>query len=236
MMSVLLPQLKSMRLLHCFQRLFSVNSRTFDGPISGDILPDYAGLATMMRLPFKENDTSDLDACFVGVPFDGGTKGRPGSRLGPKQIRELSTMLGSYHRNTGAAPFEMLKVADIGDINVNPHNMMKTLEEITKTYKNIFDNGCTPLTLGGDHTITFPILRAVKEKHGPVGLVHIDAHSDTLDSVYGEKITYGTPFRRAVEEGLLDTQRVFQIGLRGSINTPNDLQWAKEQVYKSCTY
>ena len=212
-----------------FRRLLSGSStQTFNQPKSGNDLPRYSGVSTMMRLPLADL-SNDLDVCFVGVPMDIGTSNRSGTRHGPRQIRSESCMIRAFNVN-GAAPFESLQVADIGDLAVNPYNLPKAIEDITKAYRKIVSTGVIPLTLGGDHTLTFPILRAIKEKHGPVGLVHIDAHSDTSDTMFGEKIAHGTPFRRAVEEGLLDCQRVVQIGLRGAGYTPNDYKWAREQV------
>ena len=163
--------------------------------------------------------------------MDIGTSNRSGTRYGPREIRSSSTAVGFTNRSTGSLPFESVRVADIGDIAVNPYNLPKAIEDITREYKKIVvSGGVIPFTLGGDHTITFPILRAIKEKHGPVGLIHIDAHSDTSDTMFGEKIAHGTPFRRAVEEGLLDCNRVIQIGLRGSGYAPDDHEWAREQV------
>ncbi len=192
---------------------------------------EFSGIATMLRLPLVKRDSlGSLDACFVGVPIDIGTSNRSGTRFGPREIRSSSTAIGYTNRTTGSLPYESVRVADIGDIAVNPYNLPKAVEAITREYKMIVSSGVIPLTLGGDHTITFPILRAIKERHGPVGLVHIDAHSDTSDTMFGEKIAHGTPFRRAGEEGLLDCQRVVQIGLRGSGYAPDDHVWAKDQV------
>ena len=203
--------------------------REFNKPKCANELPRYSGVSTMMRLPL--NETSDgLDVCFVGIPMDIGTSYRSGTRYGPKQIRQESNLLRPFNIAMGAAPFESLQVADIGDISVNPYNLPKAVDDITRQYKTILSSGVIPLTLGGDHTLTYPVLRAIKERHGPVGLVHIDAHSDTSDSMYGEKIAHGTPFRRAVEDGLLDCERVIQIGLRGGGYTPNDYDWARKQV------
>ena len=192
---------------------------------------EFTGIATMLRLPLvKRDNIGSLDVCFVGVPIDIGTSNRSGTRFGPREIRSSSTAMGYSNKTTGSLPYKSVRVADIGDIAVNPYNLSKAVEDITREYKKIVSSGVIPLTLGGDHTITFPILRAIKERHGPVGLVHIDAHSDTSDTMFGEKIAHGTPFRRAVEEGLLDCQRVIQIGLRGSGYGPDDHDWARDQV------
>ena len=197
-------------------------------PLSSNAMPRFAGPATMMRLPAQAT-AEGLDACFVGVPLDIGTSNRSGTRFGPRQIRSESVMLKPYNLATGAAPFHAMQVADIGDIPINPYNLAKTIDIITDAYKAILGHGCAPLTLGGDHTLTYPILRAVAAKYGPVALIHIDAHADINDEMFGEKIAHGTPFRRAHDDGLLDSSRVFQIGLRGTGFSPDDFNWARSQ-------
>ncbi|XP_023271761.1 agmatinase, mitochondrial-like, partial [Seriola lalandi dorsalis] len=154
--------------------------------------------------------------------------------FGPRHIRMESALLRAYNSGTRAAPFESLMVADIGDVNVNVYDLKDTCKRIREAYRKILATGCIPLTMGGDHTIAYPILQAVAEKHGPVGLVHVDAHADTSDVVLGEKIGHGTPFRRCVEEGLLDCRRVVQIGLRGSGYSPDSYEWSRAQVLKYC--
>ncbi|MDG2332948.1 MAG: agmatinase [Myxococcota bacterium] len=200
-------------------------------PLGGNAMPRFGGPGTMMRLPAHES-AADLDACFVGVPLDIGTSNRPGARYGPREIRNESVLLRPYNMATRAAPFNALKVADIGDIAINTFNMAASLEIIERAYDEILGHDCVPLTLGGDHTIALPILRAMKSKYGPVGMVHIDAHSDTSEAMFGESITHGTPFRRAVEEGLLNGERVVQIGLRGSGYSANDFDWARDQGFR----
>lgn len=197
-------------------------------PLSSNAMPRFAGPATMMRLPTQAT-AEGLDACFVGVPLDIGTSNRSGTRFGPRQIRSESVMLKPYNLATGAAPFHAMQVADIGDVPINPYNLAKTIDIITDAYAAILGHGCTPLTLGGDHTLTYPILRAIAAKHGPVALIHVDAHADINDEMFGEKIAHGTPFRRAHDDGLLDSSRVFQIGLRGTGFSPDDFNWARGQ-------
>ncbi|XP_071759398.2 guanidino acid hydrolase, mitochondrial [Centroberyx gerrardi] len=185
----------------------------------------------MAKLPYQE--TADgLDAAFIGVPIDTGTSNRPGARFGPRQIRAESALLRSYNGGTRAAPYESLMVADIGDVNVNMYDLKDTCKRIREAYRKILATGCIPLTMGGDHTIAYPILQAVAEKHGPVGLVHVDAHADTSDVVLGEKISHGTPFRRCVEEGLLDCKRVVQIGLRGTGYSADSYEWNRAQGFR----
>ncbi|KAF4801397.1 Agmatinase, mitochondrial [Turdus rufiventris] len=185
----------------------------------------------MMKLPMQAS-AEGLDVAFVGVPLDTGTSNRPGARFGPRQIRAESAMLRRYNSSTGAAPFDSLRVADIGDVHVNLYNLPDSCRRIREYYQDIAASGCVPLTLGGDHTITYPILQALAAKHGPVGLVHVDAHTDTGDSALGEKIYHGSTFRRCVDEGLLDCGRVVQIGIRGSSYTPNPLKYCREQGFR----
>ncbi|WP_337264317.1 MULTISPECIES: agmatinase [Serratia] len=200
-------------------------------PQSGNQMPRFAGLPTMMRLPAADS-AQGLDAVFVGVPLDIGTSNRSGTRFGPRQIRQESVMLRPYNMGTGAAPFEQLQVADLGDIATNPYNLADSVRRIELAYDQILHHGCIPLTLGGDHTLTLPILRAIARQHGPVGLIHIDAHSDTNDEMFGEKLAHGTTFRRAHEEGLLAPQRVVQIGLRGSGYAAQDFDWSRQQGFR----
>ncbi len=206
----------------------------FNQPLGGNDMPRFAGPATMMRLPTAKT-ARGLDACFVGVPLDIGTSNRSGTRHGPRQIRAESCMLRPYNMATGAAPFDSLQVADIGDVAVNTFDLKKSVKIIEKAFDRILAQDCVPLTLGGDHTLTLPILRAMHNKHGPVALIHVDAHADINDHMFGEKIAHGTPFRRAVEEGLLANDKVFQIGLRGTGYAPADFDWPRQQGFTVVT-
>ncbi|XP_039611718.1 agmatinase, mitochondrial [Polypterus senegalus] len=208
----------------------ALSSSRFNVPPSAEFVARPAGIASMFKLPVKESSTG-LDAAFVGIPLDTGTSNRPGARFGPREIRAESSMLRAYNGGTRAAPYESLMVADIGDVNVNLYDLKDSCKRIQDAYKKIIANGCIPLTLGGDHTISYPILQAVAERYGPVGLVHVDAHADTGDVTLGEKIAHGTPFRRCVEEGLLDCKRVAQIGLRGSAYTPDAYEYSRSQGF-----
>jgi guanidinobutyrase len=200
-------------------------------PLGGNRMPRFGGPATMMRLPTAA--TADgLDAAFVGVPLDIGTSNRSGTRYGPRQIRAESALIRPYNMATRAAPFDSLMVADIGDVAINTFDLKKSVEIIAAAYDVILATGCRPLTLGGDHTIAHPILRAVAKRHGPVGLIHVDAHADINEHMFGEPIAHGTPFRRAVEEGLLDTHRCVQIGLRGSGYAADDFDWPRRQGFR----
>ena len=206
-------------------------TKTHYQPLGGNQMPRFAGPATMMRLPSRPG-AEGLDACFVGVPFDIGTSNRSGTRFGPREIRAESCLIRPYNMATRAAPFDSLSVADIGDVAINTFNLTKSVEIIEEAYDAILATGCKPLTLGGDHTIALPILRAMRKKHGPVGLVHVDAHADINEHMFGEQIAHGTPFRRAVEEGLIDGKRVVQIGLRGSGYAAEDFDWPRDQGFR----
>ena len=202
----------------------------FNQPLGGNDMARFAGPATMMRLP-SQPTAAGLDVCFVGVPLDIGTSNRSGTRHGPRQIRAESCMLRPFNMATGARPFDSVQVADIGDVAINTFDLKKSIGIIEAAYDEILSHGCKPLTLGGDHTLTLPILRAMRKVHGPVALIHIDAHADVNDEMFGEKIAHGTPFRRAVEEGLLASDKVFQIGLRGSGYSPDDFNWSRRQGF-----
>ena len=203
-------------------------SEQYNQPIGGNEMPRFGGPATMMRLPAA--DTAEgLDACFVGVPFDIGTSNRAGARHGPRQIRAESTLMRPYNMATRAAPFDSLQVADLGDVAINTFNLAKSVQIIEDAYDAIAATGAKPLSMGGDHTIVLPILRALAKVHGPVGIVHIDAHADVNDHMFGEPVAHGTPFRRIVEEGLCDPKRVVQIGLRATGYTAEDFDWSRDQ-------
>jgi guanidinobutyrase len=205
--------------------------KTFHQPLGGNQMPRFGGPATMMRLP-SQTSAEGLDACFVGVPLDIGTSNRSGARFGPRQIRAESCLIRPYNMATRAAPFDSLSVADVGDVAINTFNLEKSVAIIEAAYDEILGHDCKPLTLGGDHTIALPILRALKKKHGPVGMVHVDAHADINDHMFGEPVAHGTPFRRAVEEGLLDGKRVAQIGLRGTGYAAEDFDWPRAQGFR----
>lgn len=205
-------------------------NQPFNQPLGGNDMPRYGGHATMMRLP-TQTTALGLDACFIGVPLDIGTSNRSGTRLGPRAIRAESCMLRPFNMATGAAPFAAMQVADIGDVPINSFDLKKSVEIIARYYDNVLQHSVVPLTLGGDHTLVYPILQAMKKKHGPVALIQIDAHSDTNDVMFGEQIAHGTPIRRAVEEGLLITDKVFQIGLRGTGYALDDFEWGRQQGF-----
>lgn len=184
--------------------------------------PRYVGIPTFFRAPHTQ-DLSAVDIGLIGVPFDGGVTNRPGARHGPREVRNQSSLLRPINTATGAQPFGDLRIRDLGDCWIeDPYSLAGALSEIEAFYRQVVAAGVTPVTVGGDHSIAWPILRAVAAG-GPVGMVHIDAHGDTGDDYMGSRIHHGTPFRRAVEDGLLDPTRVIQIGLRGTSTVPGSL-------------
>ena len=199
-------------------------------PVSGATLPRFAGIATFMRLPYVDlTDADEVDIGLIGIPWDGGTTNRAGARHGPRQIRDLSTMARNVHHATGVKPFHVCNCADLGDSPVNPIDIEDTLERIETFYRGVVDQGITPLSAGGDHLVSLPVMRALCRDE-PVGMVHFDAHTDTWDRYFGDsRYTHGTPFRRAIEENLLDPKRTVQIGIRGALYTEGDKEWGLDQ-------
>lgn len=205
-------------------------SDPFFQPISGFDLPRFAGVPTFMRLPhvtLMDARVKDVDIGLIGVPWDSGTTNRPGPRHGPRQLRDASTMIRAEHPVSGMRPFEAMNIADLGDVGPNPADIIDSMERITAFYNLVKDAGIIPMTAGGDHLTSLPVLRALA-KEAPVGMVHFDSHTDLFHSYFGGTMyTHGTPFRRAVEEELLDPKRVIQIGIRGTQYDSEDLDFAK---------
>ncbi|NYZ12698.1 agmatinase [Azospirillum sp. RWY-5-1] len=194
-------------------------------------IPRFAGLPTFMRLPMVESPVG-IDIGLVGVPFDGGTTNRAGARHGPREMRNASSLMRRVHHPSGVAPYDLARIADLGDSPVNPIDVLDSLRLITGFFGTLKAAGTIPVTAGGDHLISLPILRALAAD-GPVGMIHFDSHSDTNDRYFGDnRYTHGTPFRRAVEEGLLDPKRVVQIGIRGSLGTANDFDFARAAGFR----
>ena len=187
----------------------------FNQPISGNDLARFSGPGSFMRLP-QASALNGLDVAVLGIPVDIGTSWRSGTRFGPKQIRAESAMIRPYNMATGAAPFDSLQVADIGDLAINTFSLPDSMRIISESYDAILAQKTIPLAMGGDHSITLPILRSMARKYGPVALVHVDAHADVNDEMFGEKEAHGTVFRRAWEEGLIQPDKTYQIGLRGT--------------------
>ncbi|GAA5164354.1 agmatinase [Amycolatopsis dongchuanensis] len=192
------------------------------GPVDSSRVPRFAGFATFARLP-RLDQVERADVAVVGVPFDSGVSYRPGARFGPAALREASRLLRPYHPGLDVSPFEAAQVADAGDIAVNPFNIGEAIETLQQEAEALSAGGTKLVTVGGDHTIALPLLRAAAKKHGPVALLHFDAHLDTWDTYFGEPYTHGTPFRRAVEEGVLDTSAVCHVGTRGPLYGKADL-------------
>ncbi len=204
------------------------DGKELNQPLGGNEMPRFAGIASMFRLPIVK-DAAGLDVAIIGVPLDIGTSNRVGTRYGPRQIRTESVLVRPYSMATGAAPFDSFQIADTGDVALNTFNLSKSIGIIEAHYDELMQYDTIPVTLGGDHTITLPILRALHRKHGPMALVHIDAHADTNDEMFGEPITHGTIFRRAIEEGLVLPDKMTQIGLRATGYSADDFDWAKRQ-------
>ena len=197
-------------------------------PISSMVTPRFADVATFFRLPIIK-DLNQLDYCLCGVPWDGGTTNRPGARHGPREIRNASSLVRLYHPISLKSPYDRFNIADIGDCPVNPADLHDSLKKIEKFYLSIIESKTIPLSIGGDHLVSLPILRALGKKE-PLGLFQFDSHSDTWDSYFGGyKYTHGTPFRRAIEENLIDPKKYVMIGIRGSLYDPNDMKWARQQ-------
>ncbi|HEY6483963.1 MAG TPA: agmatinase [Steroidobacteraceae bacterium] len=200
----------------------------FNQPLGGNVMPRFAGAATMFRLPAQTTALS-AGVGIIGVPLDIGTSNRAGTRFGPRQIRAESALVRPYNMATRAAPFESWQVADLGDVPLNTYNLAASVQIIEQFYDAVLKNDVKPLSIGGDHTITLPILRALYRKHGRMALIHIDAHADVNDEMFGEKVAHGTIFRRALEEGLVDANRMYQIGLRGTGYSAEDFDWTRKQ-------
>ncbi len=192
-------------------------------PLNAAEIPRFAEIATFMRTP-RVSDPAAVDIALVGVPFDLGTNFRTGARQGPAQIREMSRIIRRVNASSRIAPFRLCNVADMGDAPVNPFDLLGSIDSIAAYFSALTDHGVAPIAAGGDHTITLPILRGMFRGE-PFGLVHFDAHADTLDTLLGSKINHATPFRRVVEEGIVDPKRVIQIGLRGTRFGDDDIQY-----------
>ncbi len=202
-------------------------SLPFNQPLSSMVTPRFAGIATFMRLPHVPlAKAQDIEIGIVGVPFDGGTTNRPGPRHGPRQIRDMSQMIRRVNPAMRLCPYDLANIADLGDADVNPADLKDSLKRIESYYGKLAALGIRPLSAGGDHLVSYPILRALGRQR-PLGMVHFDAHTDLFDGYFGGfKITHGTPFRRAIEDGVLDPKRTIQIGIRGSMYDYEDREFA----------
>ncbi|MFF0310321.1 agmatinase [Streptosporangium sp. NPDC004379] len=192
------------------------------GPVDSSRVPRFAGPATFARLP-RLDEVGRCDVAVVGVPFDSGVSYRPGARFGPSAVREASRLLRPYHPGLDVSPFAAVQVADAGDIACNPFDIGEAVEAIEDAATRLQEDGARLVTIGGDHTIALPLLRSLARRHGPVAMLHFDAHLDTWDTYFGAEYTHGTPFRRAVEEGILDTEAIGHVGTRGPLYGRRDL-------------
>lgn len=192
------------------------------GPVDASKVPRYAGIATFARLP-RLDQVESADVAIVGIPFDSGVSYRPGARFGPSHVRESSRLLRPYNPATNVEPFAQQQVADAGDIPVNPFIIDEAIATIESEAAKLLATGAKLMTIGGDHTIALPLLRALHAIHGPLAVVHFDAHLDTWDTYFGVETTHGTPFRRASEEGLIDMTASMHVGIRGPLYSAQDL-------------
>lgn len=207
-----------------------IENKRFSPPSSASV-PRFSGIATFMRLPhYPPRDAQGTDIGIFGIPWDGGTTNRAGARHGPRQIRDASTLMRAVHPVLKISPFKQANCADLGDAPVNPLQIEETLHGIEEFVDSLVNQGIMPLAAGGDHLASLPILRSLAKKHGPLGMVHFDAHTDTWDRYFGDcKYTHGTPFRRAIEEGVLEPKRTVQIGIRGGLYSESDDDWGLAQ-------
>jgi agmatinase len=203
-------------------------------PVDALVYPRFSGLPTFMRLPHI-TDPSELDVAVLGVPFDGGTTYRPGPRFGPRNVRVQSAMIRPWNPVLKVNPYAKLRVGDFGDLSINPLSLDDTYKRITQQLVDVLKSGARTLCVGGDHSILLPILRAIHQQFGPVGLVQFDAHNDTWGGYFGSPHSHGTPVRRAVEEGLLRTDCVLQVGLRGQVYGEDDFDFGREHGFHVIT-
>lgn len=208
------------------------NHKSFE-PVDPSVMPRFAGISTFMRTVTHEI-APDVDIGLVGVPFDLGLNHRTGARHGPAGVREMSRLIRRVHPTSGIKPFEICNVADLGDAPINPMSKDESIEMIEGFFREIRMAGIVPIAVGGDHTIPLPILRALADDR-PAGILHFDAHADTLDQFCGDEINHATFMRRAHEEGLIDPERVIQLGMRGSRFGPDDIQYGYDVGYNIIT-
>ena len=210
------------------------NSGNKIGQVDATVVPRFAGAATFARLP-RIDEVTKADIAVVGIPFDAGTSYRPGARFGPAHIRESSRLLRPYNPAQDASPFALAQVVDAGDIAVNPFNIELAVQQIEDGVDELLEEGMKLVTLGGDHTIAYPILKSLHKKHGPITVIHFDAHLDTWDTYFGAPLTHGTPFRRASEEGFIDLESCLHVGIRGPLYADTDLSDDKKLGFEVVT-
>ena len=201
----------------------SLSAKTSNrGPVDATVVPRFSGPSTFARLP-RLDEVGRTDVAIVGVPFDSGVSYRPGARFGPAHVRTSSKLLRTYNPVQDVEPFAVQQVADAGDIACNPFDIEGAISQIDAGVREVLDVSSKLVTIGGDHTIALPLLRVMHEIHGPIAVVHFDAHLDTWDTYFGAPLTHGTPFRRASEEGLIDKTGSMHVGIRGPLYSRQDL-------------
>jgi agmatinase len=204
------------------EQLPRVSTETAIGPVDATSVPRFAGPPTFARLPTL-HEAGDADVVVVGVPYDSGVSYRPGTRFGPAHVRQSSRLLRPFNPEVGIAPFGVHQVVDAGDIACNPYDIGAAISQVEAAARQLMAGGRRLMAIGGDHTIALPLLRAMHDRHGPVAVLHFDAHLDTWETYFGEPYTHGTPFRRASEEGLIDQRHSMHVGIRGPLYSPGDL-------------
>ncbi len=192
------------------------------GQVDATKIPRYAGLPTFARLP-QIDDVSDIDIALLGIPFDTGVSYRPGARFGPSHVRQSSRLMRPYNPAVDVSPFAKFQIADAGDLGVNPFDLEEAIRDIEYGSRALHERAKRVVSIGGDHTIALPLLRTMAAKHGPISVIHFDAHLDTWDTYFGAAYTHGTPFRRASEEGLIDKDGSMHVGVRGPLYSKKDL-------------
>jgi agmatinase len=203
-------------------------------PVDALVYPRFSGIATFMRLPHRST-AKDLDIALIGIPYDGGTTYRSGPRFGPRHVREQSCIIRPWNPALNVNPFEKWRIADCGDLSINPLSIDDTFARITRQLDEVLAAGARAACVGGDHSILLPILRSIHKRFGPVGLIQFDAHNDTWCGYFGSPHSHGTPVRRAVEEGLLHPDKVLQVGLRGQVYSKNDFDFGRKHGFRVVT-
>lgn len=209
-------------------------SRPHPQPVDALVLPRFSGIATFMRLPHIPR-AEELDIALIGIPFDGGTTYRPGPRFGPRHVREQSAIIRPWNPVLNLSPFEKYRIADYGDLSINPLSIEDTFQRITAQLDNVLNAGARTVCVGGDHSILLPILRSIHKRFGPVGLIQFDAHNDTWGGYFGSPHSHGTPVRRAIEESLIAGKDVLQIGLRGQVYSKEDFDFGQQHGFRVVT-
>jgi agmatinase len=209
-------------------------SREKPRPVDALVYPRFSGLATFLRLPHVPR-AEELDIALIGIPYDGGATYRSGPRFGPRHVREQSAIIRPWNPALNLDPFDKWRIGDFGDLSINPLSIEDTFQRITEQLNTVLKSGARTASVGGDHSILLPILRAIHKRFGPVGLIQFDAHNDTWGGYFGSRHSHGTPVRRAVEEGLLTPRDVFQIGLRGQVYSKDDFDFGREHGFKVVT-